>query len=220
MRRKDICGIYLITEPKPDLVDRVRVALRNGVGIVQYRGKNGSVKEHLNMAYRLRALCRQYQALFIVNDDPALAIACKADGLHIGQSDGSVACAREMVGAEALVGVSTHSLSEAINAEQQGADYIGFGCLFPTLSKQDVVATSLEELHLVRDAVNLPIVAIGGIQIGNAALAIQAGADAVAVISAVMQADNCEAAVRELIGQCQTGLEGRRQPVLTTGPTS
>jgi thiamine-phosphate diphosphorylase len=203
MLRKRISGLYLLTEPCPDLFERVNVALQNGVGIVQYRHKGEGKRGHQVMACRLRDLCRNYQALFIVNDDPGLALICQADGVHLGQSDTSVARARDILGDQALIGRSTHSLGEAIQAEQQGADYIGFGCLFPTATKPDTVSVSLEELRLVRDSVTLPIVAIGGIHAGNAAQAIGAGADAVAVISAVMQAKDCRAAVRELKRQCQ-----------------
>lgn len=206
--RRRISGLYLLTGPCSDLIKRVRIALQNGVGIVQYRHKNEGQNGRQVMACRLRDLCRNYQALFIVNDDPGLALVCQADGVHLGQSDASVAKARDILGDQALIGRSTHSLSEAIQAEQQGADYIGFGCLFPTPSKPNTVSASLEELRLVRDSVTLPIVAIGGIHAGNAALAIGAGADAVAVISAVMQAENCRAAVRELNQQCQAGRAG------------
>jgi thiamine-phosphate diphosphorylase len=185
MTHKDISGIYLITEPRFDLLDRVRIALENGVGIVQYRDKSEDQEVRLSMACKLRALCRECGALFIVNNDPELALACKADGVHLGQSDGSVARGRDILGGAALIGVSTHSVCEAVEAQHQGADYIGFGCLFPTLSKRDTVSASQEELRRVRAAVTLPIVAIGGIHLGNAALAIRAGADAVAVISAV-----------------------------------
>lgn len=205
MGRGRISDLYLLTEPCPDLFERVSVALQNGVGTVQYRHKNEYKNGHQVMACRLRDLCRNHQALFIVNDDPGLALICQADGVHLGQSDTSVARARDILGDQALIGRSTHSLGEAIQAEQQGADYIGFGCLFPTASKAATVSTSLEELRLVRDSVTLPIVAIGGIHAGNAAQAFWAGADAVAVISAVMQAKDCRAAVRELKRQCQVG---------------
>lgn len=209
MWRKRISGLYLLTESCPDLFERVRVALQNGVGIVQYRHKSEAQNGRQIMACRLRDLCRDYNALFIVNDDPGLALISQADGVHLGQQDGSVARARKILGDQALIGCSTHSLGEAIQAEQQGADYIGFGCLFPTTSKQDTVSTSLAELRRVRNAVTLPIVAIGGIHAGNAAQAIRAGADALAVISAVMQADDCQAAVRELDRQWRDGLASR-----------
>lgn len=203
--RKEISGIYLITESVPDMMVRVRTALENGVKVVQYRDKSEDQRQRLNQACELRAMCGKFGALFIVNNDPELALACQADGVHLGQSDGPVSRARKLLGSGALIGVSTHCLKEAVEAQQQGADYIGFGCLFPSVSKQDTVATSLQELSRVRAAVTLPIVAIGGIHIGNAALAIGAGADAVAVISAVMKADDCAAAVRELSLQVPMG---------------
>lgn len=205
MARKGISGIYLITESVPDLMARVRTALENGVKIVQYRDKSEDQRQRLNQACELRAMCWDFEALFIVNNDPELALACRADGVHLGQSDGPVTRARNILGTGSLIGVSTHCLKEAMEAQQQGADYIGFGCLFPSVSKQDTVATSLQELCRVRAAVTLPIVAIGGIHLGNAALAIRAGADAVAVISAVMQADDCAVAVRELLRHVQQG---------------
>ncbi len=208
MGRRRISDLYLLTEPCVDLFERVSVALQNGVGIVQYRQKNENKNGHQVMACRLRDLCRSYQALFIVNDDPGIALICQADGVHLGQGDISVARARDILGDQALIGRSTHTLGEAIQAEQQGADYIGFGCLFPTASKSDTVSSSLEELRRVSDSVTLPIVAIGGIHAGNAAQAIRSGADAVAVISAVMQAKNCQAAVRELKRQCRAGRVG------------
>jgi len=202
---KNISGIYLITDPRADLLERVNVALQNGVGIVQYRHKNEDQNGQQVMACRLRDLCRNYQATFIVNDDPQLALICQADGVHLGQGDASVPKARNILGDQALIGCSTHSLGEAIRAEQQGADYIGFGCMFPTASKVDTVSTSLEELRRVRGSVTLPIVAIGGIHAGNAAEAIRAGADAVAVISAVMQGEDFRAVVQELDRQCRAG---------------
>ncbi|MGE4544338.1 MAG: thiamine phosphate synthase [Pedobacter sp.] len=205
MTRKDISGLYLITESLPDMMQRVRTALENGVKIVQYRDKSEDRKQRFNQACELRTMCRDFEALFIVNNDPELALACRADGVHLGQSDGSVARARKLLGTGSLIGVSTHCLKEAMGAQQQGADYIGFGCLFPSVSKQDTVATSLQELSRVRAAVTVPIVAIGGIHLGNAALAIRAGADAVAVISAVMQADDAAAAVCALHRQVQEG---------------
>lgn len=204
---KTISGLYLVTEPCADLLERVEIALQCGVGIVQYREKDPSAKERLVTACRLRVLCRKHRALFIVNDDPLLALKCDADGVHLGQGDLSPAAAREILGENALVGVSTHCLDEAIAAERSGADYIGFGCLFPTRTKGDTTPASLEELARVRKAVSIPIVAIGGIDVFNLASAIRAGADAAAVISAVMLAEDCRVAVNKLLRQYRLGKE-------------
>lgn len=206
---KTVDGIYLITESVPDLFERVSVALQGGVRIVQYREKFIFKKKRLALARLLRELCREHKALFIVNDDCLLARDCNADGVHLGQCDASLAHARKVLGHQAIIGVSTHSCAEAIAAEQDGADYIGFGCLFPTRTKGDIVSASLEELARVRKAVSIPVVGIGGLNVTNAADVIRAGANAVAVISAVMQADDCAMAVIELFRQYRLGLAER-----------
>ena len=202
---KDISGIYLVTEPCSDLLERVETALLAGVRIVQHRDKDTIAKDRLFTACRLRELCRKHQALFIVNDDPLLAFNCKADGVHLGQGDSSMAYARRLLGPQAIIGISTHCLTEAVSAEREGADYIGFGCLFPTRTKGDTVPASLNELARVRNAVSIPVVAIGGIDVPNLASAMRAGADAAAVISAVMRAEDCGAVVAELLRQYRLG---------------
>ena len=204
MRAHRLSGLYLITMPVADLFERVELALQLGVRTLQYRGKDEAPARQLQVAGELRQLCRQYGALFMVNDSIQLARESAADGVHLGQGDGNVAVARKVLGADALVGMSTHCLAEAVAAEEQGADYIGFGCLFPTGTKTDTTAASLHELPRVRRAVCLPIVGIGGIDADNAGRVLQAGADAVAVISAVMQADHPADAIRRILQSCQT----------------
>lgn len=199
-----LSGLYLITMPVADLFERVELALQLGVRILQYRAKDEAPARQRQVAGELRQLCRQYGALFIVNDSIELARGCAADGVHLGQNDGNVAAARHELGPDALVGLSTHCLAEAVAAEEQGADYIGFGRLFPTGTKTDTTAASLDELCRVRRAVRLPIVGIGGIDADNAGQVLRAGADAVAVISAVMQADGPAKAIRHLLQICQT----------------
>lgn len=205
LMEKTISGIYLVTERCSDLLERVEIALQCGVGIVQYREKDPHAKDRLVTACRLRIRCRKYRALFIVNDDPLLALKCEADGVHLGQGDLSPAKAREILGKDALIGVSTHCLAEAVAAERAGADYIGFGCLFPTRTKGDTTPASLEELERVRKAVSIPIVAIGGIDVSNLASTIRSGADAAAVISAIARSNDCRAAVSELLRQYRLG---------------
>lgn len=204
MAVRRISGLYLITMPVADLFERVELALRMGVRILQYRGKEEGLARQRQVARELRRRCRMHGALFIVNDSIELARECAADGVHLGQGDGNVAVARNVLGADALVGLSTHCLAEAGAAEEQGADYIGFGCLFPTGTKTDTTAASLDELRRVRRAVRLPIVGIGGIHADNAAQVLQAGADAVAVISAVMQAEHPASTIRRLLQSCET----------------
>ncbi|MDO9080980.1 MAG: thiamine phosphate synthase, partial [Desulfuromonadales bacterium] len=158
-----LSGLYLITDDNHDgaLPGRVAAALRGGVRIVQYRDKQATATEKLSMALRLVGLCHQAGAILIINDDAALAHACNADGVHLGQKDGEVATARALLGPEKLIGVSTRTVAEAQQAAAAGADYIGLGSLYPTTTKGDAVVVGLEGLRSVRAAVALPIVAIG-----------------------------------------------------------
>jgi hydroxymethylpyrimidine kinase / phosphomethylpyrimidine kinase / thiamine-phosphate diphosphorylase len=204
-----ISGLYLITDDNRDgdLLARVTAALRGGVRILQYRDKHATATERLTMALRLVVLCHQAGALLIINDDAELARACAADGVHLGQQDGAVAAARALLGPGKLIGVSTRTVAEAQGAAAAGADYIGLGSLYPTTTKGDAIVVGLERLRAVRAAVALPIVAIGGIDRDNAGAVLAAGADSVAVISAVMGAPRSDLAAREL-----TLLFNRRLP--------
>lgn len=204
-----ISGLYLITDDNRDgaLLFRVTAALRGGVRIVQYRDKHATPVERREMAMRLVDLCHQAGAILIINDDAQLAHTCAADGVHLGQKDGAVATARARLGPGKLIGVSTRTVAEAQHAAAAGADYIGLGSLYPTTTKGDALVVGLERLRGVRAAVTLPIVAIGGIGRDNAGAVIAAGADCIAVISAVMAAPRPDLAAREL-----TLLFNRRLP--------
>ena len=195
-----ISGLYLITDDNRDgaLFGRVRAALRGGVRILQYRDKHATPAEMKEMATRLVALCHQAGAILIINDDAQLARDCNADGVHLGQKDGEVAAAHDLLGPGKLIGVSTRTVVEAQRAAAAGADYIGLGSLYPTTTKGDAVVVGLDGLRAVRTAVTLPIVAIGGIERDNAGAVIKAGADCVAVVSAVMGAPRPELAAKEL----------------------
>ena len=195
-----ISGLYLITDDNRDgaLLTRVTAALRGGVRILQYRDKDATPAERQEMATRLAALCRQAGATFIINDDAELARDCNADGVHLGQKDGAVATARTLLGPGKLIGVSTRTIAEAQRAAAAGADYIGLGSLYPTTTKGDAIVVGLEVLRAVRAAVGLPIVAIGGIDRDKAGAVLAAGADCVAVVSAVMGAPRPDLAAQEL----------------------
>ena len=191
-------GVYLITDQHENLLERVRTALRGGVNALQYRAKDKPYEDCLAEAAALQQLCRASNALFIVNDDIRLARDLDADGVHLGQDDGSVAAARNLLGPDKIIGVSTHTLDEALRAQADGADYLGFGAMYPTGSKMITQMPGTAGLAAVRDQVRLPIVAIGGISPGNACRVIEAGANAVAVISSVLSAPRPELAVAEL----------------------
>ncbi len=195
---RSIAGVYLITDQHENLLERVRRAMHGGVQTVQYRAKEKPYEACLEEGAALKRLCAAHGVLFIVNDDVRLARELDADGLHLGQQDGSVAAARELLGPDKIIGVSTHNQEEARTAEEQGADYLGFGAMYPTGSKAVTQIPGTAGLTAIRDKVRLPIVAIGGISPSNACRVIDAGADAVAVISSVLSASCPDQAVAEL----------------------
>jgi hydroxymethylpyrimidine kinase/phosphomethylpyrimidine kinase/thiamine-phosphate diphosphorylase len=194
----DISGVYLITDQNDALVDRVCQALRGGVAILQYRAKDKEYGECLAEGSELKRLCARFGTTFIVNDDLRLAKELDADGVHLGQDDGDIASARALLGPDKIIGKSTHNLEEATCAEQDGANYIGFGAMAPTGSKVISYLPGIEGLASIRDKVKIPIVAIGGISTGNACRVIDAGADALAVISSVLSSPRPDVVVAEL----------------------
>jgi len=193
-----VAGVYLITDQGDNLVDRVYQGLRGGVSVLQYRAKGKSRELCLTEGRELQRLCTRFGTLFIVNDDIQLAKELQADGVHLGQDDGTVAAARTLLGSGKIVGVSTHTVEEACQAEQDGAEYIGFGAMYPTESKAVTQLPGTAGLTAVRAEVKLPVVAIGGITPANACRVIDAGADAVAVISSILSNPRPDAAAAEL----------------------
>jgi len=183
---KSVAGLYLVTDQGERLLERVRAALSGGVRTLQYRDKERGLPERLELGRELKALCLRYQVSFIVNDDLELARALDADGLHLGQEDGDPAAARAALGPGKLLGISTHCLEEALAAQQAGADYVGFGAVYPTSSKEVPAVQGPKALATLKQALQIPVVAIGGITRDNAGALIDCGADAVAVISSVL----------------------------------
>lgn len=181
--------------PGRDHVTIARAALRGGADMIQLRDKAADLRVLLPQARAIRALCRSHGALFIVNDRLDLALAAEADGVHVGQEDLPAEAARPLLGPERILGVSTHSREQAEAARASGADYIGFGPMFATGTKNTgYTPRGLEALRAIRAAVHLPILAIGGITLENVADVIAAGATAPAVISAVVAAPDVTAA--------------------------
>ena len=194
-----IRGLYAITPDTKDqdaLASRVAQVLEGGAAVLQYRGKSTEAALRRRQAERLAQLCRRYGVLFIVNDDIDLAAEVRADGVHLGRHDAAISVARARLGASALIGASCYDdLTLADAAVGAGADYLAFGSFFPSSGKTGAVRPSLEVLRQARRRWSLPLVAIGGITADNARQVIEAGADAVAVITAVFSApDPCNAA--------------------------
>jgi thiamine-phosphate pyrophosphorylase len=187
-------GLYAIT---PDLdngvtlLHKAKMALQGGAAVLQYRDKISSANEKLHRAQALKALCSSHQVPLIINDDPVLALACHADGVHLGQADGSVQHARSLLGETALIGVTCHhDLSLAIQAERQGANYVAFGRFFNSNTKPGAALASVETLFAAKKALTIPVVAIGGINQANASALIDAGADYIAVVEQLFAADD------------------------------
>jgi thiamine-phosphate pyrophosphorylase len=190
--RFKLAGLYAITpdEPRTDiLVEKVSLALRGGASMVQYRNKTAFPELRLEQARALAALCRAAGAAFIVNDDLALALELGADGVHLGADDGDLAEAKRRLGQDKLLGASCYDRIElAEAAAQAGVDYLAFGSVFSSGTKPAAVRAPLAIFAKARSRFSLPLVAIGGISLQNAPEVFAAGADAVAVISALFEA--------------------------------
>lgn len=175
---------YFITDSKRDIISDVRTAIEEGVKIVQYRDKDSSKEEILNNAMALRKLTIDNDVLLIINDHVDIAKEVDADGVHVGQDDMPIEKAREILG-DKIIGISTHSLDQAIDAEKRGADYIGIGPIFKTTTK-DYKEIGLEVITKVKNSVKVPFIAIGGIDRENIDKVLEAGASRVAIISALL----------------------------------
>ena len=212
MRSRAIRGLYLVlTEPAIPHEELLAAAIERSVPIVQLREKRLPERELVNLARRLAELTRGSDTLFVVNDRPDIAVAASADGVHLGRSDASPAQARALLGPQLVMGVSAGTPDEAREALGAGADYVGVGPVFPTTTKPDAGRpVGTERIRAVARAVpELPIVAIGGIDSGSAASTIEAGADYVAVISAVCHAADPLAALDEVVDAVARGLQRR-----------
>jgi thiamine-phosphate pyrophosphorylase len=179
--------------------DAAREAIDAGVRLFQYRDKRGTRRDIFEACRRLSVLLKRSNAIFIVNDHPDISLAVDADGVHLGQDDLPAEEVRTILGSGKIIGVSTHNTEQARAAQSAGADYIGFGPLFPTRTKDAGQLQGIESLRQVRDAVTLPMIAIGGINIENIGEAITAGAEGVAVISAVLSAPDLRKTAREMV---------------------
>lgn len=174
-------------------------SFRGGADVVQLRDKQMGTLDYYMTAVRIRALAKEYGRIFIVNDRVDIALASDADGVHIGQSDIPAKAVRRMVPEDFIIGVSVGNVTEARNAEKAGADYVALSPIFDTGTKEDAGSgRGMEMLVKIRSAVKIPVLAIGGIGKDNVSGIIKAGADGVAVISAVVSQDDITAAVREL----------------------
>ncbi|MCC8066430.1 MAG: thiamine phosphate synthase [Clostridiales bacterium] len=181
------------------LYEQVEAALQGGVTCVQLREKNLPEEEFLEEAVSIAGLCRRYGVPFIVNDNLEVAKNCQADGVHVGQDDMCPDEVRKQVGDGMIIGVTAHTVEEAVEAERRGADYLGAGAVFPTGTKSNTIALSYETLQEICASVQIPVVAIGGISQSNLMTLAGSGVSGVAVVSAVFAAEDVRAASAELL---------------------
>lgn len=195
--------LYLITDRKQTklpLPEAVRLALQGGVPAVQLREKDLPVRELLALAQELRAVTREFGAKLFVNDHVDVAVAVEADGVHLGSQSMPVDAARKIVGSKMLIGASTHSAQEAKDAESRGADFVTYGPVFETPSKMHYgKPLGKSTIREVKYHVSIPVFAIGGIKSGNVLQVLAAGADGVALISAILAAEDITAAARKFM---------------------
>ena len=194
--------LYAVTDRawvgKQSLYEQVEAALKGGVTCVQLREKELDEDEFLAEAIEIAALCKLYDVPFFINDNVDIAIKCKADGIHVGQEDMVVAQVRQKVGEDMMIGVSVHSVEEALEAVRNGADCLGVGAMFSTSTKTDVDVLPKEVLRDICEAVDVPVVAIGGIGKGNMLELVGTSVDGVALVSAIFSADDIESECRML----------------------
>jgi thiamine-phosphate pyrophosphorylase len=195
-------GIYAITFETADtekLLAQVEAALTGGVAAVQYRDKSGDVARRHEQASELVALCRRFHVPLIVNDDLRLADLCDADGVHLGRDDSSIREARIILGCDKFIGTTCYqSLEIALTAQAAGADYVAFGSFFPSPTKPAAGRADTALLRAAAPVIHVPLVAIGGITLENAPHLLDAGADSLAVLSALFDAPDIRAAARAL----------------------
>lgn len=180
------------------LYSQVEKALKGGATFIQLREKSLDEETFYEEAVELKKLCKKYKVPFVVNDNVEIALKMDADGVHVGQSDMEAGDVRAKLGPDKIIGVSAQTVEQAVIAEQRGADYLGVGAVFPTGSKNDADDVSFKTLKAICEAVNIPVVAIGGISKYNVAELAGSGIDGIAVISAIFAQEDIEAAASDL----------------------
>ena len=198
MNLREKLKLYVITDRrlKPE-IKSVREALEGGATSIQLRIKNASTKEMIKIGKKIRELTKEYDALYFVDDRLDVALATNADGVQLGPEDMPISLARE-IAPNLIIGASVYSLEEALQAEKEGADYLGAGSVFLTPTKADVRVIGVEGLRKIVESVKIPVVAIGGINHKNARDVLKTGVDGIAIISAIMGAEDVKKATEEM----------------------
>ena len=200
--KEEYMRLYAVTDRmwtgRQTLREQVEDALKGGATCVQLREKELDEESFLQEAYEMKVLCEKYGVPFFINDNVDIAIKCKADGIHVGQDDMEASNVRALVGEDMMIGVSVNCVEQALAAVQAGADCLGVGAMFSTSTKLDADSVSFETLRNICQAVDIPVVAIGGISKDNMMQLKGTGVDGVALVSAIFAAENIEVECREL----------------------
>ena len=200
---KDIdLSLYLVTdnsENEKKFLKTIEEAILGGVSVVQIREKTAETLEFYNLAIKVKKITTKYNVPLIINDRVDVALAIDADGVHVGQSDMPCDITRKLIGENKILGVSATTIEEAKKAENNGADYIGTGAIFPTTTKNDAPSVTKKDLSDIANSINIPVVAIGGITIENANELKNTGISGLSVVSAIMNAEDPKKASEKLL---------------------
>ncbi|MFR8002294.1 MAG: thiamine phosphate synthase [Hydrogeniiclostridium sp.] len=205
--------LYLVTDStglrEEDFLTRVEKACRGGITLLQLREKERSGREYFRLALKVKEIASRYHIPLLIDDRVDIALAAGADGVHVGQSDLPVKEARRLLGSDKIVGATAKTVPQALEAEAEGADYLGVGAIFPTTTKVVTVLTAVETLNAICQAVGIPVAAIGGLNKGNLSILENSPISGVSVVSAIMKQADPENAAREL-KEAVCALPGRR----------
>ena len=186
--------LYLVTDrtnkTDKEFLNIIEEAIKGGVTVVQIREKDADTLEFYNISKKVKEICSKYNVPLIINDRIDIALAIDADGVHIGQSDMPIKIARKLIGNDKILGISAHNLEEATDAEENGADYLGVGAIFSTSTKKDANDVSIDTLKEISSNVDIPTVAIGGINLDNVEKLKDTNISGISVVSAIMNAEN------------------------------
>jgi thiamine-phosphate pyrophosphorylase len=195
-------SLYLVTDKSDDVekfLKTIEEGIKGGVSVVQIREKTADTLDFYNLALKVKKITDQYNVPLIINDRVDVALAIDADGVHVGQSDMPCDVTRKLVGPDKIVGVSAATIDEAKKAENDGADYIGTGAVFPTATKDDAPKITKKDLKEVVDSINIPVVAIGGINLENASELKDTGIKGLSVVSAIMSSEDPKKSAEKLL---------------------
>lgn len=201
MKNLDL-SLYLVTDKSDDVekfLNTIEEAIKGGVTVVQIREKTAETLDFYNLALKVKEITTKYGVPLIINDRVDVALAIDADGVHVGQSDMPCDVTRKLIGEEKILGVSAATIDEAKKAQDDGADYIGSGAVFPTATKDDAPSITKKDLKEIVESIDIPVVAIGGITLENANELKDTGIAGLSVVSAIMSADNPKKSSQELL---------------------